>query len=139
MISGLRGFVAAAIVPTMTFPAGGGIVGMIYTARAQLGSYTLIVTSQGLASVNASFYPDFPYATLQDFAPVSTVAEFSLVMVVKPNGSVNTIDELRGSGIGGNHGGHLDALPAPEGRPEAVIEKLSATVSEVVEIKWVSY
>ncbi|WP_454689718.1 Bug family tripartite tricarboxylate transporter substrate binding protein [Achromobacter aloeverae] len=62
----------------------GGIIGTNYVAKADPDGYTLALVGQGLASVNQSLYKDLPYDTLRDFAPISTIAKFNMVLVGNP-------------------------------------------------------
>ena len=63
----------------------GGIIGTDYVAKAAPDGYTLILVGQGLASVNATLYPNLPYNAIRDFAPISLVAKFSMVLVGHPS------------------------------------------------------
>ena len=72
----------------------GGIIGTEFVAKSKPDGYTLLLASQGLASVNTSLYPDLPYNTLKDFTPISLVAKFSMVLVVNPKQSFKTFSDL---------------------------------------------
>ena len=63
----------------------GGIIGTDLVAKATPDGYTLALVGQGLASVNPTLYPKLPYDTLRDFAPISLVAKFSMVLVGHPS------------------------------------------------------
>ncbi len=62
----------------------GGIIGTDYVAKSQPDGYTLALVGQGLASVNTVLHADLPYNTLKDFAPISLIAKFSMVLVGNP-------------------------------------------------------
>jgi tripartite-type tricarboxylate transporter receptor subunit TctC len=52
-----------------------------------------MVTSSGIAA-SAALYPDLPYDTLKDFAPVSLLAITSTLFVTSPNSGIKTIRDL---------------------------------------------
>src|SRR5690606_24075254 len=67
--------------------------------------YTLILVYQGVAAVNASLYPDLPYDTLRDFAPVAPLGSFPLVLVTHPGTGIRSVQDL---------------LAAARGKPDAL-------------------
>lgn len=72
--------------------AAGRVAGEIVT-RAAPDGHTLMVTSSGIAA-SAALYPDLPYDTLKDFAPVSLLAITSTLFVTSPNSGIKTIKDL---------------------------------------------
>ena len=70
---------------------GGGVSGVDSVAKSPADGYTLVLVGQGLASVNASLYKSLPYDTLRDFAPISMVASFPLVLVGRPGTPPDTL------------------------------------------------
>ncbi len=72
--------------------AAGRVAGEIVT-RAAPDGHTLMVTSSGIAA-SAALYPDLPYDTLKDFAPVSLLAITSTLFVTSPNSGIKTIRDL---------------------------------------------
>jgi tripartite-type tricarboxylate transporter receptor subunit TctC len=60
-------------------------------AKSPADGYTLVLVGQGLASVNASLYKTLPYDTQRDFAPISMVASFPLVLVGRPGTPPDTL------------------------------------------------
>ncbi|GAA5232135.1 tripartite tricarboxylate transporter substrate binding protein [Verticiella sediminum] len=72
----------------------GGIIGMDVVAKAEPDGYTLVLTSQGLASVNTTLYSNLPYDTLKDFTAISSIAKFSLVLVSNPESPLKTLDDF---------------------------------------------
>lgn len=72
----------------------GGIVGMDYVAKSSPDGYTLVIASQGLASVSTALHPNLPYNTLRDFAPVSVVGKFSMVLVGNPGRPPESVAQL---------------------------------------------
>ena len=65
-------------------PGANGIVGLEILKLAPPDGYTLAVASQGPLSINPSIYPKLPYDSTKDFAPVSGVVNFPLLLVVHP-------------------------------------------------------
>lgn len=72
----------------------GGIIGTELVAKSKPDGYTLLLASQGLASVNTSLYPNLPYNTAKDFTPISLVAKFSMVLVVNLEKSFSTFSDF---------------------------------------------
>jgi tripartite-type tricarboxylate transporter receptor subunit TctC len=74
-------------------PSAGGIVASEAVAKAEPDGYTLLFITNGNA-VSASLFKSLPYDTLNDFAPISTVGFFELVMVVNSDSKIGSVDEL---------------------------------------------
>src|SRR5712692_5498422 len=74
-------------------PSAGGIVASEAVAKAEPDGYTLLFLTNGNA-VSASLFKSLPYDTLNDFAPISTVGFFELVMVVNSDSKIGSVDEL---------------------------------------------
>lgn len=72
----------------------GGILGVDAAAKAPPDGYTIVLVGQGLASVNASLHKKLPYDTLRDFAPITLIASFPLVLVAHPTASPKTVAEF---------------------------------------------
>ena len=64
--------------------AGGTIAGAA-VARAEPNGYTLLFQSMSSAVVNAVVYTDLKYDPVKDFAAVTLVARFPLVLVINPD------------------------------------------------------
>ena len=74
-------------------PSAGGIIASEAVAKAEPDGYTLLFITNGNA-VSASLFKSLPYDTLNDFAPVSTVGFFDLVMVVNSDSKIGSVGEL---------------------------------------------
>lgn len=72
----------------------GGNVGAAAAARATPDGYTLIAGSIGTHAVNQHLYATMPFNTMQDFSPISLIAEVGLLVVVHPSLPIKTIPEL---------------------------------------------
>ena len=71
-----------------------GIVAARYVAAAAPDGYTLMLASNGTLAVNAVLHDRPPYDPVRDFAPISMVARYSIVLVVGPTVPVNSLREL---------------------------------------------
>ena len=74
-------------------PSAGGIVASEAIAKAEPDGYTLLFITNGNA-VSASLFKSLPYDPVNDFAPISTVGFFDLVMVVDSNSKIGSVGEL---------------------------------------------
>jgi tripartite-type tricarboxylate transporter receptor subunit TctC len=72
----------------------GGTIGTEYVAKAAPDGYTLLMASAATLCITPNLYPKIPYDTLKDFAPVSTVAAVSYLLVVHPSIPANTVQEF---------------------------------------------
>ena len=75
-------------------PGANGIVGLEILKLAPADGYTLAVASQGPLSINPSIYPKLPYDSTKDFAPISGVVNFPLLLVVHPSLPVKSVPEM---------------------------------------------
>jgi tripartite-type tricarboxylate transporter receptor subunit TctC len=74
-------------------PGAGGVVAGEAVARAEPDGHTLLLVSSGTA-VSASLFKSLPFDTLKDFAPVSMLATFNLVLVAKEDGRFRTLNDV---------------------------------------------
>jgi tripartite-type tricarboxylate transporter receptor subunit TctC len=74
-------------------PSAGGIVASEAVAKADPDGYTLLFITNGNA-VSASLFKSLPYDTVADFAPVSTVGFFDLVVLVNGDSKLRSLAEL---------------------------------------------
>ncbi len=75
-------------------PGANGIVGLEILKQSPADGYTIIAASQGPLSINPSIYAKLPYDTLRDFAPLSNVVNFPLLLVIHPSLPVKSVSEL---------------------------------------------
>jgi tripartite-type tricarboxylate transporter receptor subunit TctC len=74
-------------------PSAGGIVASEIVAKAEPDGYTILLLNN-LHAVSPSLFKSLPYDPLKDFAPVSTLGAFSLVLMVSPDSPVKTVKEM---------------------------------------------
>jgi tripartite-type tricarboxylate transporter receptor subunit TctC len=74
-------------------PSAGGIVASEAVAKAEPDGYTLLFLTNGNA-VSVSLFKSLPYDTVRDFAPVSTVGFFDLVLVVDSASKIGSVRDL---------------------------------------------
>jgi len=70
------------------------IVGSEAVARAKPDGYTLLMGASGPMVFNPATYDRLPYDTLRDFAPVSLLVSFPLVLVVSAASPIRSVQEL---------------------------------------------
>jgi tripartite-type tricarboxylate transporter receptor subunit TctC len=74
-------------------PSAGGIVASEAVAKAEPDGYTLLFLTNGNA-VSVSLFKSLPYDTVRDFAPVSTVGFFDLVLIVDAASKIGSVRDL---------------------------------------------
>jgi tripartite-type tricarboxylate transporter receptor subunit TctC len=74
-------------------PSAGGIVATELVAKSEPDGYTLYLMNNTNA-VSAAMFRKLPYDVVRDFAMVSTIGGFSLVVLVSPDSPVKSVKEL---------------------------------------------
>ncbi|HKW36351.1 MAG TPA: tripartite tricarboxylate transporter substrate-binding protein [Burkholderiales bacterium] len=75
-------------------PGATGIVAGEIVARAAPDGYTLLVGASGQMTINPVIIPKHPYDTVRDFAAITTLAKFPMVIAVNPSFAAKSIAEL---------------------------------------------
>jgi tripartite-type tricarboxylate transporter receptor subunit TctC len=70
------------------------IIAAQHVAKANPDGYTLMLGPTGPLAMNPALYSKLPYAPLRDFAPVSLIGSFPLVLVVGQSHPAKTVREL---------------------------------------------
>ncbi len=74
-------------------PGVGSIVGAAFVAHAKPDGYTLLMGASGPMVFNHALYAKLPYAP-QDFAPVSLLCTFPLLLLTSSNSPIKNLDDL---------------------------------------------
>lgn len=75
-------------------PGAGAMVGTDFVAKAAPDGHTLLMAASGPLVFNPALVAKLPYNTVTDFAPVSMVGSFPLILAVNENASAKTFKEL---------------------------------------------
>lgn len=75
-------------------PGGNGVIGIREAIKARPDGYTLLMGSVGANVTPAAVQKDYPFDPLKDYLPISIVAEWSAILVVKKDLPVTTLAEF---------------------------------------------
>jgi tripartite-type tricarboxylate transporter receptor subunit TctC len=83
---------AQAVVENRT--GAGGILGSQMVARAKPDGYTLLVVTNSTHAANTALFRSLPYDPVNDFAPISNLANGPLVLMCHPSQPFRSLAEL---------------------------------------------
>jgi tripartite-type tricarboxylate transporter receptor subunit TctC len=75
-------------------PGAGAAVATEYVARSAPDGYTLLIGASGAMVINPAVYEKLNYDTLRDFAPISSLGSFPLMLVVKASSPFKSVVDL---------------------------------------------
>ena len=75
-------------------PGAGAIIATEYVAKAAPDGYTLLVGATGAMTINPAVYSKLSYDTVRDFAPISMIASFPLLLTVNAAAPARSVAEL---------------------------------------------
>lgn len=70
-------------------PGASAIIGTQTVANAAPDGYTLLLGGTGPMAFNPALYENLPYSPTKDFAPISMIGNFPLVLVANPDGKTS--------------------------------------------------
>ncbi len=75
-------------------PGAQAIIATEYVAKAAPDGYTILMGPTGPMAMNPATYARLPYSSTRDFAPISTIGEFPLIVTVGASLPVHSVREL---------------------------------------------
>ncbi len=75
-------------------PGANAIIATELVAKSAPDGYTLLIGAAGAMTFNPGLYDKLPYDPVKDFAPVTMIGSFPLVLTVNPALGVSTVKEL---------------------------------------------
>src|SRR2546425_4641113 len=75
-------------------PGAQAIIACEYVAKAAPDGYTILMGPTGPMAMNPATYARLPYSSTRDFAPISTIGQFPLIVTVGASLPVHSVREL---------------------------------------------
>ncbi len=71
-----------------------GNIGTAQVARAKPDGYTILLAASGNMTINKVIFKDLAYDPVKDFAPITQISKFPLVLEVKADSKIKTLQEF---------------------------------------------
>jgi tripartite-type tricarboxylate transporter receptor subunit TctC len=71
-----------------------GNIGTAQVARAKSDGYTILLAASGNMTINKVIFKDLAYDPVNDFAPITQISKFPLVLEVKADSKIKTLQEF---------------------------------------------
>ena len=75
-------------------PGAAGGVGSSVVAKSAPDGYTILFGTSGTHAINPHLYRSIPYDSLKDFAPITPIVEYGLVLIVDANSPIKSTADL---------------------------------------------
>jgi tripartite-type tricarboxylate transporter receptor subunit TctC len=75
-------------------PGAQSIIAAEFVAKSPPDGYTLLMGPSGPMTINPATYSKLPYSPTRDFAPISMLCSFPLIVTVNPALNINSIKQL---------------------------------------------
>ena len=75
-------------------PGGGTLIGAEAAAKSAPDGYSLFLGTIATMSINPSLYRTLPYDPVKDFAPITQLVNYSMLLIVNPSVPANSVAEL---------------------------------------------
>src|ERR671926_385276 len=75
-------------------PGAQSIIAAEYAAKQPPDGYTVLMGPSGPMTINPATYSKLPYDPIRDFAPISLICQFPLLVTVNAKSAIHSVKEL---------------------------------------------